>query len=150
MITDEYFQRVTQLLVMGLKQHEESVTRQGKAYKAWLRCNSKAPISSAIGPVWASPVRFGHDPGWAGPNSNADHSCSAWTVGLTHSMAGWYRPESIRVCVYLLLKSNIFRYRMSVWSNGMMLTLGARCREFNSRKRKKFFIFHFSYVCIYY
>ncbi|XP_057510638.1 DNA replication licensing factor MCM6 isoform X1 [Actinidia eriantha] len=28
-ITDEYFQRVTQLLVMGLKQHEESVTRQG-------------------------------------------------------------------------------------------------------------------------
>ena len=41
------------------------------------------------------------------------------------------------VCMYLLLKSNILKYGMSVWSSGMILALGARGCKFDSRNIPK-------------
>ena len=38
---------------------------------------------------------------------------------------------------------------MNVWSSGMILTSGARGREFDSCKRKKLFSIFYMYVCMY-
>ena len=47
----------------------------------------------------------------------------------------------------ILLKFNILRYVISVWSTSMILASNARGRKFDYSKKKK--LFYFLYVCLY-
>ena len=65
--------------------------------------------------------------GWVQPKRRASLSSPCCRFGPFHSqietcLNRLNQPELARVCVYLLLKSNIFRFKMSVWSSGMILT----------------------------
>ena len=83
--------------------------------------------------------------GRIGSNPNAKHPYPVQTLRSAHSMVGLDRPESTRICVCLLLKSNIFIYEMSVWSSGMILASGARGRESILTRGRNYFLF---FICM--